>query len=161
MADTIRPVGVRALRTDDFDRWKELWAGYLSFYRQELTDEITSEAFARLSAGERGMLGLVAVDTDDQAVGIAHLVFHPSTWSAADKCYLEDLYVDRSHRGGNTARALFDAVFLTAHERGCELVYWHTQQYNGSARSLYDRVGNLTSMVVYEHPIEPSRPVGA
>ena len=154
MADKASPVAVRPLRTSDFDRWKELWAGYLAFYREELSDEITSTAFLRLSTGERNTAGLVAVDSDDMPVAFAHLVFHPSTWSAVDKCYLEDLYVDPSRRGGETARALFDAVFLQARERGCELVYWHTQQYNGSARSLYDRVGHLTSMVVYEHLIE-------
>ena len=154
MPDTATQVAVRPLRAGDFDRWKALWDGYLSFYRQELTDEVTSTVFARLSAGERGTLGLVAVDTDDEPVGIAHLVFHPSTWSTVDKCYLEDLYVDPSHRGGGTARAIFDGVFVQARERGCELVYWHTQQYNGSARSLYDRVGHVTSMVVYEHRFE-------
>jgi GNAT superfamily N-acetyltransferase len=154
MAGKADPVAVRPLQSGDFDRWLELWAGYLAFYRQELSDEITSTAFKRLSAGEHNTAGLVAVDTDDLPVAFAHLVFHASTWSAEDKCYLEDLFVDPSRRGGETARALFDAVFLEAGRRGCELVYWHTQQYNGSARSLYDRVGHLTSMVVYEHPIE-------
>ena len=90
----------------------------------------------------------------NELLGIAHLVFHATTWSTSDKCYLEDLYVDPSHRGSATARTLFDAVLLEARKRGCDLVYWHTQQYNGAARSLYDRVGHLTSMVVYEHLIE-------
>jgi GNAT superfamily N-acetyltransferase len=154
MADTARGVAVRPLRTEDFDRWKELWLGYLSFYRQALTDDITSTVFERLSAGERDTIGLAAVDAENEPVGIAHLVFHATTWSASDKCYLEDLYVDPSYRGGETARTLFDAVFLEARRRGCELVYWHTQQYNGAARSLYDRVGRLTSTVVYEHLVE-------
>ncbi len=34
--------------------------------------------------------------------------------------------------------------------RGTSRVYWHTQQYNGRARSLYDVVGHPTSFVVYE-----------
>ena len=61
------------------------------------------------------------------------------------------------------ARALFDAVYATARERGVERVYWHTQQYNGAARSLYDQVGRPTSFVVYEHDLdEPmnSAPLG-
>jgi GNAT superfamily N-acetyltransferase len=154
MAETAHSVFVRRLEAEDFERWKELWLGYLSFYRQELTDDITSRAFARLSTGERDTLGLVAVDAENEPVGIAHLVFHASTWSASDKCYLEDLYVDPSHRGGETARTLFDAIFLQAGKRGCTLVYWQTQQFNGAARSLYDRVGHLTSSVVYEHLID-------
>jgi ribosomal protein S18 acetylase RimI-like enzyme len=99
MADTARGVAVRPLRTEDFDRWKELWLGYLSFYRQELTDDITSTVFERLSTGERDTIGLAAVDAENEPVGIAHLVFHATTWSASDKCYLEDLYVDPSYRG--------------------------------------------------------------
>ena len=34
--------------------------------------------------------------------------------------------------------------------RGSDRLYWHTQQYNGRARSLYDQVGRSTSFVVYE-----------
>jgi len=154
MANTASSVVVRPLLTEDFDRWKELWQGYLSFYRQELSDDTTSRVFARLSSGEHDTIGLVAVDAENGPVGLAHLVFHATTWSTSDKCYLEDLYVDPSHRGGATARTLFDAVFLEASKRGCELVYWHTQQFNGAARSLYDRVGHLTSTVVYEHLID-------
>jgi len=35
-------------------------------------------------------------------------------------------------------------------ERGAGRLYWHTQEYNGRARSLYDQVAHLTSFVVYE-----------
>jgi GNAT superfamily N-acetyltransferase len=100
------------------------------------------------------MLGLVATDSDDQPIGLAHLVFHPATWSASGYCYLEDLYVDPSHRRGRAARTIFEAVYTQARERGAERVYWHTQQFNGPARSLYDSVGQLTSFVVYEHQID-------
>jgi GNAT superfamily N-acetyltransferase len=144
---------VRRLLQDDFDRWRPLWNGYLSFYREELSSEVTAQTFARLCDGEHGMLGLVAVDDDDQPIGIAHLVFHPTTWSAAPSCYLEDLFVDRSHRGGNVARTLFDGIYATARQHGCDRVYWHTQQFNGAARSLYDKVGELRSFVVYEHDL--------
>jgi GNAT superfamily N-acetyltransferase len=106
-----------------------------------------------LCSGERGMLGLVAVDGENRPVGLAHLVFHPATWSAGDYCYLEDLYVDPAWRGGGVARDLFGAVYATARARGVEHVYWHTQQYNAAARSLYDQVGQPTSFVVYEHDL--------
>jgi GNAT superfamily N-acetyltransferase len=144
---------VRRLRDDDRTAWQELWDGYLRFYRAELTAAVTERAFARLRDGADGMLGLVAVDDDDRPVGLAHLVFHPSTWSETSYCYLEDLFIRRDLRGGEIARALFAAVYDVAAERGAERVYWHTQQYNGAARSLYDVVGRLTSFVVYEHEL--------
>jgi GNAT superfamily N-acetyltransferase len=55
-----------------------------------------------------------------------------------------------SARGHDVGRALLEAVGRAARERGADRVYWHTQQYNGRARSLYDQVGRPTSFVVYE-----------
>ena len=153
MSDVNVSPGVRRLRDADYEDWLSVWRGYLSFYRAEISDKVTRLSFERLRDGERGMLGLVAVDDDDRPVGLAHLVFHSASWSAGDYCYLEDLYVSPDRRGGQVARALFDAVYATARERGVERVYWHTQQYNGAARSLYDQVGRLTSFVVYERDL--------
>jgi GNAT superfamily N-acetyltransferase len=145
-------VQVRRLRDEDRAAWDELWRGYLRFYRADVSDAVTDATFARLRDESGGLLGLIA-DQDDRPVGLAHLVFHPSTWSATSYCYLEDMYVARDARGGAVARALFDAVYAAARERGADRVYWQTQQYNGAARSLYDTVGRLTSFVVYEHEL--------
>jgi GNAT superfamily N-acetyltransferase len=141
---------VRRLEDRDHDRWLELWERYLAFYRAEVSDEVTATAFERLRDGVEGLLGLVATDADERVVGLAHLVFHRNTWSVNGYCYLEDLYVDPAARGGRVSRALFDAVFAEARARGVDRTYWHTQAFNGAARSLYDTVGQLTSMVVYE-----------
>jgi hypothetical protein len=32
-------------------------------------------------------------------------------------------------------------------------VYWHTQEFNGRARSLYDQVAKRISIVVYEREL--------
>ncbi len=55
-----------------------------------------------------------------------------------------------SARGHDAGRALLVAVSEAGAARGADRVYWHTQQYNGRARSLYDQVGRPTSFVVYE-----------
>jgi ribosomal protein S18 acetylase RimI-like enzyme len=154
MADMNDAGRVRRLRDDDVEQWRGLWDGYTSFYRADVPDHVTDLTFARLRDGEQGMVGLVAVAADDAPVGFAHLVFHAATWSESGYCYLEDLYVDPAHRGGAVARMLFDAVYAEARERGAERVYWHTQEFNGAARSLYDKVGQLTSFVVYEHLVD-------
>ncbi len=154
MSSPNRPVTVRRLRAEDFDRWRVLWSGYLSFYRATVSDEVTALTFERLRDGKEGMVGLLAVGSDDRPVGLAHLIFHASTWSATDYCYLEDLYVDPSHRGAQVARELIESVYDQAREHGSHRVYWNTQQFNGAARSLYDTVGQLTSFVVYEHLLD-------
>jgi GNAT superfamily N-acetyltransferase len=56
-------------------------------------------------------------------------------------------------RGAHVATALIEATAAEAHKRGVQRLYWQTQQFNGPARSLYDKVGRLTSMVVYERDV--------
>jgi GNAT superfamily N-acetyltransferase len=140
---------VRPLEPRDFDAWLPLWDGYNSFYRNEVTAEVTENTFRRLHEGADGFFGLVA-EHDGGLVGLAHAIFHPSTWTTRTYCYLEDLFVARTHRGSGAARALIEALYAEADRRGADSVYWHTQSYNAPARSLYDQVAKSTSFVVYE-----------
>lgn len=141
---------IRAVERSDFEGWGRLWQGYLDFYRAEVPEATTTRTFDRLVEQADGMIGFVAVGESGQLVGLAHLVFHPATWSTTTYCYLEDLFVDRSARGTSTATELIHAVYDEADRRGATRTYWNTQQYNGAARSLYDQVGHATSFVVYE-----------
>ena len=96
------------------------------------------------------MFALIALDDSGRGVGLAHGIVHATTWSRQPTCYLEDLFVAPAARGHDLGRSLLLAVRQAATDRGVELVYWHTQLYNGPARSLYDVVGRTTSHVVYE-----------
>lgn len=144
---------VRRLRETDRDGWQPLWDQYLSFYRADLAPGTSDRTFARLCAPDGDLLGLLAVDPGGTPVGLAHLIFHPSTWADGSYCYLEDLFVAPGSRGSGVGKVLIEAVYESARQRGAVRVYWLTQQFNGPARSLYDTVGQLTSFVVYEHEI--------
>jgi GNAT superfamily N-acetyltransferase len=133
--------------------WQPLWDGYLRFYRDELDDTVTDSTFARLCDSSTDMSGLIAISREGDPGGLAHLVFHPSTWETSPVCYLEDLFVARPARGSGLAQRLLDAVYELAADVGAVAVYWHTQQFNGAARSLYDTVAQLQSWVVYEHKL--------
>ena len=102
-----------------------------------------------LSGGEGEPVGLVAVDEPNVTVGIAHVVFHRSTWSATWHCYLEDLFVDPARRGKGAGRALIQATFREADARGCTRTYWVTEETNATARALYDRVAAKVPFVQY------------
>ena len=141
---------IRALQAHDWDDWRALWGGYLAFYRAELPDATTRATFERLCAGSDGLFGLLALEDSGGGIGMANCVVHASTWSRRPTCYLEDLFVAPAERGRDLGRRLLEAVKQAAADRGAERVYWHTQQYNGRARSLYDVVGRPTSFVVYE-----------
>ncbi len=140
---------VRPIRAADHEAWLPLWLGYNDFYRNEPAEEVTQTTFRRLCEGADGFFGLVAVDDEGRMVGLAHAVFHPATWTTQTYCYLEDLFVSRGGRGSGAGRRLVEGVYAEADRRGADRVYWHTQQYNAPARSLYDAVGHATSFVVY------------
>lgn len=46
-------------------------------------------------------------------------------------------------------RALIEAVYRIADERGCDRVYWHTQETNTVARAPYDRLASKSEFVQY------------
>jgi GNAT superfamily N-acetyltransferase len=142
------PAAVRPLAERDREDWGRLWEAYYAFYRHTATAAVAQATFDRLVAAD-DLFGLVAVDGHDGPVGLVHAVLHPSTWTEARYCYLEDLFVARSARGGGVGRALIEAVYAAADARGAARVYWHTQEFNAPARSLYDEVGRRTSFIVY------------
>lgn len=144
---------IRELRAGDRAAWEPLWAGYLRFYRAEIAPEVTERTFALMTERRDGCFGLAAEAGDGRVVGLAHCVVHPTTWSLGPTCYLEDLFVDPGHRGSDAGRALIEAAGEHARAAGSGTLYWHTQAFNGRARSLYDTVATLTSYVHYERAL--------
>lgn len=143
MSITIRP-----LAPADKHRWKELWEGYLTFYEAAIDDANTATLWDRLMADDDPHC-LVACNDSGTVIGMVQYLFHATTWTVRDKCYLQDLYVDPDARVGGAGRALIEAVYEKGAETGASEVYWMTQHFNSVARVLYDRVGELTPFIKY------------
>ncbi|MEP4768413.1 MAG: GNAT family N-acetyltransferase [Roseibium sp.] len=141
---------VRPLTRDDQTAWRLLWNAYLSFYEHALPDAVSEGQFERF-LGE-GYHNAIVAEQDGKLVGFVHYLFHASTWSLSPTCYLEDLYVDETIRGGGIGRKLIEAVFAAADANGGGKVYWHTHDHNTRARQLYDRIGVLGNFVKYDRP---------
>ncbi len=141
---------IRPLAAMDRAAWERLWSGYLEFYHVELAPEITETTWRRLLDPNMDMHGLCALNEAGEMVGLVHYLFHPVTWSIADRCYLEDLYVCEAARGTGLGRALIEAVYAASDARGADQVYWLTEDINATARRLYDRIGRLTPFIKYQ-----------
>ena len=63
--------------------------------------------------------------------------------------YLEDLFVDPNIRGKGVGRALMNKVFELAKEKNSKRVYWTTQEFNETARILYDSITPVSEFVQY------------
>ena len=142
-------VNIRPLQASDREAWEALFRGYINFYEAKVPDDVIDTVWQRLLNQEDGLLGLVAVDDNDRPIGLAHVLFHRSTWSPTAYCYLEDLFVGRDARRHGTGRALIKAVYEEADRRGATRTYWATKEDNRQARRLYDRVATLSPFVQY------------
>ena len=69
-------ISIRRLEARDESSWRVLWRGYLDFYRETVSEEITKATFSRLCDGSGDLVGFVAVDGKEGPIGIVHLVFH-------------------------------------------------------------------------------------
>ena len=143
-------VAITVVRPEDRAEWLELWNGYLAFYESELDDATTDATFAQVSAPDAGIHGALARDDDGRAIGLVHWLTHASTWTLADYCYLEDLFVSPSARRSGVGAALIEHVRAWAAEHGSAKVYWLTAETNSRARSLYDRVAEKSGFTHYE-----------
>lgn len=140
---------IRPLKSSDRPQWEVLWRGYQAYYEVDLS-EGEDALFARLmSPNEEGPFCLV-YELNDKIIGITQYLFHQTTFGSEPRCYLHDLYTDPASRGKRIGEALIKAVGEAAEKRGASQVYWLTQDFNHTARKLYDRVGELTPFIKYK-----------
>ena len=146
------PVTVRPLAAEDADAWRSLWTDYLAFYETDVTDAVKGATFARLLDPDEPAMNALVAEIDGRPVGLVHYIFHRHCWRLEDVCYLQDLYTVAEARGRGAGRSLIEAVYARAEAAGAGQVYWLTQDFNHTARALYDKVARLTSFVKYQHP---------
>lgn len=141
-------IEIRPLGAGDRAVWEPLWAGYLTFYGASVASATTDTTWGRLMdpAEPMHVLGAFA---DDTLVGIVHYIFHRSTWTVGNYCYLQDLFTAEAVRGKGAGRALIEAVYAAARETGASRVYWLTQEGNATARALYDTLADRPGFIQY------------
>jgi GNAT superfamily N-acetyltransferase len=142
-------VVIRDLTRRDEPDWRELWAGYLTFYEATLPQETTDLTWERVVGDDPAFGGLVAIDDDGVIVGIANYILHPSTWGTTPFCLLNDLYVSQAARGKGAGRALIDALIARGKGEGWARVYWVTKENNATARVLYDTYSPADGFIRY------------
>lgn len=143
---------IRPLEAGDKAEWEALWAGYLRFYQSEVPEDVTALTFQRLSDPAHTGRGAYVAEFEGQLIGFVHYIFHEHNWHAEDVTYLQDLFVVPEVRGTGAGAALINAVYAKADQNGTPTVYWMTQEFNHTARKLYDQIGTLTPFIKYKRP---------
>lgn len=140
---------IRPLENTDFVGWHQLWTDYLAFYDTTVPAEVYQVTFDRLCDPDHHRQHALVAVQDGGLVGLVHYIYHPHNWRVEDVCYLQDLYAAPAARGMGVGRALIEAVYAAADDNGTPTVYWLTQDFNTTARQLYDRVATVTPFIKY------------
>lgn len=139
---------IRQLCQHDQQNWMSLWQAYQAFYKIEIDSRITEQTFSRLLYPDETMYCLV-IEKQEKLIGFVHFIFHRSTWTIGDYCYLQDLFVEQEARTKGLGRKLIEAVYETAAERQCSRVYWLTHESNEQAKRLYDNIAVNAGFIQY------------
>lgn len=128
---------IRDAAAADEAAWRQLWTGYLAFYKADVPEEVTAYTWSRILDPASRVSMRVALE-DGRMLGFAIHHHHDSTWDISPEGYLEDLFVDETARGGGVGRALVDDLVAISRKNGWRGIYWHTNRENARARRLYD-----------------------
>ena len=139
---------IRPITAADHAAWLPLWQGYQRFYNADIASEVSALTWQRFLDSAEPMFAALAWQ-DGVAVGLVHWIFHRSCWTVSDYCYLQDLYVAETVRGGGVGRALIEQVYAAAQAYGANRVHWLTQEDNTQARQLYDRIASRSGFIQY------------
>lgn len=139
---------VRKLLKQDYKHWLILWEGYQEFYKVNLASELSELTFSRL-IDESEEMGCFVIELEQELIGLVHYIFHRSTWTEGNYCYLQDLFVKKDSRSKGLGKHLIEAVYTEADKQNCSRVYWLTHETNYQARILYDQVAVNTGFIQY------------
>jgi len=90
---------------------------------------------------EQGVFDSLVVEHEkDGVVGMAIFFLVWSTWKGR-MLWLEDLYIQESHRRQGLGKKLIEAVFEKGKELKCFLVKWEVLDWNTPAVTFYEKLG--------------------
>ena len=139
---------IRTITVDDQTAWNKLWQSYQAFYNVTIAPDASALTFGRLLDPAEPMHCALVLQ-EREPVGFVHFIYHRSTWTSGDYCYLQDLFVDHAYRGRGLGRRLIQHVYEAAKSTGASRVHWLTHKTNTDAMLLYDRIGERSGFVQF------------
>lgn len=84
---------------------------------------------------------LASPDDDSAPAGVCQLRYRHSVWTAADDCWVEDVFVREAARGRGVGQALMGLALDRARRRGCRRAELDVNERNAAALALYESLG--------------------
>jgi ribosomal protein S18 acetylase RimI-like enzyme len=129
---------IRRATQEDAAEVVRLMIGFRDWWQRDEPDD---------SAFERGVERLLTdPNTDfllagDPPAGVCQLRYRYGIWMESEDCWLEDIFIEEEARGSGLGRALMEAAFERARERGCARMELDVNEANPQALRLYESLG--------------------
>ena len=146
-------INIRPLDPKDRTRWEEMFQRYVEFYETTVPDGGLETIWSWVFDPDNDFWCDVVENADGDLIGFTQYQLMHRSLGASMVCYLSDLYVDPDVRGSGAGRAMIDHVLEFAKERGLPGVRWLTQDFNYTARKLYDSYARKTDFILYNVPL--------
>ena len=145
---------VRPLSNGERHIWEKLFQSYAAFYKTSVSADAFDRVWEWIFDKDNDFWCDVVEDSEGTVVGFTQYSLMHRSLSGGMVCYLSDLYVDPNQRGGGFGRAMIDHVIEFARSNQISNVRWLTQEFNYSARQLYDTYQPKSDFVLYAVPVE-------
>ena len=129
---------VRLATEKDAAEVARLMIGFRDWWQRDKPDDGAFEAGVRRLLADPNTDYLIG---GDPPVGVCQLRYRYALWTESEDCALEDIFVEASARGSGVGRALVEAAFERARERGCRRMELDVNEANVAALSLYESLG--------------------
>ena len=130
--------------------WERLYRAYADFYQVPMNEQILDQVWQWATDDEQAFFGLLARDTNGQAVGLMHYRAMQSPLRGTMVGFLDDLFVDPEVRGSGLVDQMFEELKAQADKQGWPFVRWITAETNYRARAVYDRLADTTPWLTYQ-----------
>jgi GNAT superfamily N-acetyltransferase len=114
----------------------------LAEYEREPAAVVTTEEdLLRDGFGPEPRFQCVIAEWSGEPAGFALFFYNYSTWHGRAGIYLEDLFVEPSHRGKGIGRALLKYLAQRARSEGLTRVVWQVLNWNTPSIEFYKTLG--------------------
>lgn len=124
---------------------------------EKLANEVTASAGNFHGALKAGHARVLIAEWDGKPCGLALYFFNFSTFLGRRGVYLEDLFVDATHRGKGIGKVLLAALARIAQENQCGRLEWAVLDWNAPSIAFYKSLGAkaMEEWTVYRLTGEP------
>ena len=109
---------------------------------EKLSHEVvsTAEDIRETLFGDRPYAEVLLAYLDGEPAGFALFFHNYSTFLGKPNIYLEDLFIDPSHRGKGYGKKMLQCLAKIAVERGCSRLDWQCLDWNKPSIDFYEKL---------------------